>query len=73
MTLKKKVICIIIATLMVIIGSYAVCLHEMICRYGLPVLDNPTVETRTTVYVVPWPWALEWQDGGFVMRLEVWR
>ena len=71
MTLKKKVICIIIATLMVIIGSYAVCLHEMICRYGLPVLDNPTVETRTTMYVVPWPWELEWQDNGFVMRLEI--
>ena len=73
MTLKKKIICIIIATLMVIFGSYAVCLHEMICRYGLPVLDNPTVETRTTMYVIPWPWELEWQDGGFVMRLEVWR
>ena len=70
MTLKKKIICIIIATLMVIFGAYAVCLHEMICRYGLPVLDNPTVETRTTMYVVPWPWELEWQDGGFVMRLE---
>ena len=71
MTLKKKIICIIIATLMVIVGSYAVCLHEMICRYGLPVLDNPTVETRTTMYVVPWPWTLEWQDGVFVMRLEI--
>ena len=71
MTLKKKVICIIIATLMVIIGSYAVCLHEMICRYGLPVLDNPTVETRATVYVVPWPWALEWDGKGFIMRLEI--
>lgn len=33
--------------------------------------DQATVETKTTVYVVPWPWQLEWQDGGFVMRLEV--
>ena len=73
MTLKKKIIYIIISTFMVIMGAYAVCLHEMICRYGLPVLDNPTVETRTTMYVIPWPWELEWQDGGFVMRLEVWR
>ena len=73
MTLKKKIICIIIATLMVIIGSYAVCLHEMICRYGPQVLERPTVETRDVIYVVPWPWELEWQDGGFVMRLEVWR
>lgn len=71
MTLKKKVICIIIATLMVIVGSYAVCLYEMVRRYGPQVLERPTVETRTTVYVVPWPWALEWQDGGFVMRLEI--
>lgn len=33
--------------------------------------NRPTIETRDTVYVVPWPWALEWQDGGFMMRLEV--
>ena len=33
--------------------------------------DRPTIETCTTVYVVPWPWDLEWQDGGFVMRLEI--
>ncbi|WP_176770901.1 hypothetical protein [Eubacterium barkeri] len=33
--------------------------------------DRPTVETRTTVYVVPWPWTLEWDGNGFVMRLEV--
>lgn len=71
MTLKKKIICIIIATYMVIVGSYAVCLHEMISRYGLPVLEGPAVETRDTVYVIPWPWNLEWQDGGFTMRLEV--
>lgn len=71
MTLKKKIICIIIATLMVIVGSYAVCLYEMVSRYGPQVLERPTVETRDVIYVVPWPWVLEWQDGGFVMRLEI--
>ena len=70
MTLKKKVICIIIATLVAIIGSYTACLYDMVRRYGPQALERPTVETKSTVYVVPWPWELEWQDGGFVMRLE---
>ena len=70
MTLKKKVICCIIAWLIVYAAGYAIWMFDAINRYGPPGLERPTVETKSIVYVVPWPWALEWQDGGFVMRLE---
>ena len=53
---------IIVAMLLLVFGIAAVWAYSG---------DRPTVETRRTVYVVPWPWELEWQDNGFVMRLEV--
>ncbi|SDX41663.1 hypothetical protein SAMN04488579_10291 [Eubacterium barkeri] len=33
--------------------------------------QRPTIETKRRVYVVPWPWKLEWDGNGFIMRLEV--
>lgn len=57
MTLKKKVLAIILAVLLVIFGAWAVYRFD----------SRPTVETRSTVYIVPWPWELEW-DG-----IEIWK
>lgn len=71
MTLKKKIICCIVAWMIVYVAGYAIWMYDMIRRYGPPELDGPTVETKSTVYVVPWPWELEWDGQGFVMRLEV--
>lgn len=62
MITKSKHRILILAMLLLVFGVAAVWSYSG---------DKPTVETRTTVYVVPWPWELEWQDGGFVMRLEV--
>ena len=62
MTTKSKRLILILAILLLVFGVAAVWSYSG---------DRPTVETKTTVYVVPWPWELEWQDGGFVMRLEV--
>ena len=64
MTTKSKHRILILAMLLLAFGVAAVWSYTG---------DRPTVETRTTMYVVPWPWELEWQDGGFAMRLEVWR
>lgn len=62
MTTKSKRLILLMAMLLLVFGVTAVWSYSG---------DRPTIETKTTVYVVPWPWALEWQDGGFVMRLEV--
>ena len=62
MTTKSKRLILILAMLLLVFGVAAVWSYSG---------DKPTIETRTTMYVVPWPWALEWQDGGFVMRLEI--
>lgn len=56
--------------------SMEVCKHCCCWSSGVAAVwsysgGRPTVETRTTVYVVPWPWQLEWDGSGFVMRLEV--
>lgn len=64
MTTKSKRLILILAILLLVFGVTAVWSYSG---------DRPTIETKTTVYVVPWPWVLEWQDSGFVMRLEVWR
>jgi hypothetical protein len=32
---------------------------------------RPTIETKSIVYIVPWPWQLVYQDGALWMRLEV--
>lgn len=62
MTTKSKRLILILSMLLLAFGVAAVWTYSG---------DKPTIETGTTVYVVPWPWALEWQDNGFVMRLEV--
>ena len=62
MTTKSKRLILILSMLLLVFGVTAVWSYTG---------DRPTIETRTTVYVVPWPWELEWQDGGFVMRLEI--
>ncbi|SDY29713.1 hypothetical protein [Eubacterium barkeri] len=62
MTTKSKRLILIIAMLLMVFGVAAIWSYSG---------KRPTVETKSTVYVVPWPWELEWQDGGFVIRLEV--
>lgn len=62
MTNQSKRMAIIVAMLLLVFGAAAVWAYSG---------DRPTVETRSTVYVVPWPWVLEWDGGGFIMRLEV--
>ena len=62
MTTKSKRLILILAMLLLVFGVAAVWSYSG---------DRPTVETKTTVYVVPWPWELEWDGSGFVMRLEV--
>ena len=62
MTTKSKRLILIIAMVMLVFSVTAVWSYSG---------DKPTIETRTTMYVVPWPWELEWQDNGFVMRLEI--
>ena len=62
MTTKSKRIILILSMLLLVFGVAAVLAYSG---------DRPTVETKTTVYVVPWPWKLEWDGHGFVMRLEV--
>lgn len=55
---------IIIAVLLAFILFY--CCEDF---YTLP--NRPTVETRNNIYVVPWPWELQWDGTGFLMRLDV--
>ena len=62
MTTKSKRLILILSMLLLVFGVTAVWSYTG---------DRPTIETRTTVYVVPWPWELEWDGSGFVMRLEV--
>ena len=62
MTIKSKRLILIIAVVMLVFSVTAVWSYSG---------DKPTIETRTTMYVVPWPWELEWDGHGFVMRLEV--
>ena len=62
MTTKSKCLILLLDILLLVFGVAAVLAYSG---------DRSTIETRTTVYVVPWPWELEWQDGGFTMRLEV--
>ncbi|SEA15438.1 hypothetical protein SAMN04515656_104129 [Eubacterium aggregans] len=52
---KYKMVAILVAIALFVVGVWAVKAYSG---------GWPTVETRTTVYVVPWPWTLEWQDGG---------
>lgn len=62
MTNQSKRMAIIVAMLLLVFGIAAVWAYSG---------DRPTVETRSTVYVVPWPWELVYQDGELWMRLEV--
>ena len=53
MTTKSKRLILILSMLLLVFGATAVWSYSG---------DRPTVETKTTVHVVPWPWELEW-DG----------
>ena len=61
-SVKRLMVLIIIAQSIALFSALANLTH---C------FNRPTIETRTTVYVVPWPWALEWDGKGFIMRLEI--
>ncbi|SEA49896.1 hypothetical protein SAMN04515656_11221 [Eubacterium aggregans] len=71
MTLQKQIVCIIIAVALVAIMARAVQLYAVVSTFGTEGLERPTVETRTTVYVVPWPWELVYQDKALWMRLDI--
>lgn len=62
MTNQSKRMAIIVAMLMLVFGVAAVWSYSC---------DRPTVETRSAVCVVPWPWELVYQDGELWMKLEV--
>jgi hypothetical protein len=62
MTTKSKRLILIIAVVMLVFSVTAVWSYSG---------DRPTIETKTTVYVVPWPWQLVYQDGALWMELEV--
>lgn len=62
MTTKSKRLILILSMLLLVFGVTAVWSHSG---------DRPTIETKTTVYVVPWPWELVYQDGEMWMRLEI--
>lgn len=38
---------------------------------GVEVGEEFDILVNETEMLVPWPWALEWDGHGFVMRLEV--
>lgn len=60
--IKRLLLVIILIQILIFLGSVA-----RIAFYQ----NRPYVEGKETILVIPWPWNLEWQDGGFVMRLEV--
>ena len=60
--IKRLLLVIILIQILIFLGSVA-----RIAFYQ----NRPYVEGKETILVIPWPWALEWDGHGFVMRLEV--
>lgn len=61
MTTKSKRLILILSMLLLVFGVAAVWSYSG---------DKPTIETRTTVYVVPWPWELHTDGNKIWMELN---